>query len=396
MTTILWSRLLHLRKNWIIVGLMIILPLVFTFAFGGLGGSPQVTLPVVDLDQTLTSGRLVTGLAGHPQFMIEPVTMEQAITLVAENQVELAVVIPKGFSQQLEARQNPEIELVKTKDSMLTVTVENTLKTSIKKLQVNIQIAEIAAGKISALTGITDQEKPALAARAFYLAEEHWEKRRPIQIVAGFAGENRNHAFESLVHSQIGLILMFSIFMISLTLGELVEDKRLGIWNRLLVSPLTKYQLYFGNLCYAFLLSLFQIGMLIIAGKLLFGVPWGENLAPVLFLFAFYILAICSLGIFLTAFVKTPQQLHSIVPIIAVSTSMIGGAFWPLEIINSQVLLFLAKLTPQSWTISALKSLVLQNQGFEAVWLPVAVLSLMAVVFSGIGLTVIEKKPSSY
>ncbi|MDW7672935.1 MAG: ABC transporter permease [Bacillota bacterium] len=390
MWAILWCRILLLRKNWKIICLMAILPFVFIFAFSNTGGTAKITLPIVDLSSNRDSQHLVNLLKDQPQFIILETDEPEAIRQVAENLTELAIIIPKNFNQGKE-NSAVVVELVKVKDSVTTITAENALKNSLSKLQINWHITAVSVENLAQVATLSAFETEAASSRAFSIANQQWQNRLPVKVTTLYF-DSGQASTENLVHTTLGMALMFTIFTVTISIGELVEDKRLGIWHRLLMSPLAKYQLYIGNFIYSFLVGFSQISILIIGSKLLFNVPWGNNLPAVLTVFAMYILVVNSIGLMLAVVASTPQQLQSIIPVIGVSTSMLGGAFWPLEIVNSEIMLFLAKLTPQSWAISSLKQIIFQNHGLESLYLPLAALLLMAVFFSGISLVLIERK----
>ena len=59
-----------------------------------------------------------------------------------------------------------------------------------------------------------------------------------------------------------------------------------------------------------------------------------------------YVFSIVALSVLLTAIVKNVQHFNAVIPIVSVSTAMIGGAYWPLEIVESPILIALSKLNP--------------------------------------------------
>jgi ABC-2 type transport system permease protein len=93
----------------------------------------------------------------------------------------------------------------------------------------------------------------------------------------------------------------------------------------------------------------------------------------------------------MSSVIKNRHQLQVIAPVVVVSTSMIGGCYWPLEIVRSRMLIAASKFVPQGWAVKALKDLIVYNRGFEVVYLPAAVLILMGVVFLGTALHIREK-----
>jgi len=189
----------------------------------------------------------------------------------------------------------------------------------------------------------------------------------------------------------MGFILFFSMMNITFILGEILEEKQSGVWNRLMISPLSLFKIFSGNVVFAFAVGFIQVSLLIAVSGLVFGVDWGGNVLGVLLIMAFFVLCSASLGLFLTSAVKTHQQLQSIVPIITVSSTMLGGGFWPMEIVSSKAVLALANFMPQKWAIQALEDITLRHQGIQAIYLPLAVLFLMSTVFLLAGVKLSEK-----
>jgi ABC-2 type transport system permease protein len=105
----------------------------------------------------------------------------------------------------------------------------------------------------------------------------------------------------------------------------------------------------------------------------------GNFLALLLVLFA-YVLAMNGLGLLFSGFVSSPQQLGAIAPVIIVSTSMLGGTMWPLEMITNKALLFAANLMPQKWAMDGMRSIIVYNGDFSNVMYPVSILLLIAVI----------------
>ena len=107
---------------------------------------------------------------------------------------------------------------------------------------------------------------------------------------------------------------------------------------------------------------------------------WGGSLGALLLVLSVYVIAATCLGLVMTGFVSTSQQLGSFSPIVVVSTSMIGGCMWPLEIITSKTLRFLADLTPQRWAYKGLKAVIINNGGIPDVVDSLIILLVISIV----------------
>ena len=67
-----------------------------------------------------------------------------------------------------------------------------------------------------------------------------------------------------------------------------------------------------------------------------------------------YVFSIVALSTLITALVKNVQQFNAMLPIVSVSSAMIGGAYWPLEIVESKFLLTLSKINPLTYGMEVL------------------------------------------
>lgn len=94
----------------------------------------------------------------------------------------------------------------------------------------------------------------------------------------------------------------------------------------------------------------------------------------------------------MSGIIKTQAQLGSITPIVLTSTSMLGGTMWPLEIVNSKALLFLAEFTPQKWAMQGIESIASEGMDFEAAVIPSIVLVGMGLVYFAIGVKTLNQE----
>src|SRR5690606_12613710 len=141
------------------------------------------------------------------------------------------------------------------------------------------------------------------------------------------------------VHTLLGFGLFFASFTIMFGVNNILEERRLGVWDRVIYSPTTRLNMYAGHLSSSYLLGFAQIAIIFLVFRYAFGVPLGQNMAGALLVIAAYTFAIVALGLLLAGLVGNAQQMGVVVPIVCVSSAMLGGAYWPLEIVSSEALL---------------------------------------------------------
>ena len=184
-----------------------------------------------------------------------------------------------------------------------------------------------------------------------------------------------------------------SHFTIVFGIGSILEDKQYHTWDKMLISPLKKSGILSGNLIATFFVGAAQILLLMVLTKYMMGMNWGANskFIWVILIGLLFVLATTSLGLMLVGVVKTHSQLSTISPVLLTSTSMLGGAMWPLELVQSKILLFLANLTPQKWAIEGMEKIVMYGGDFNDILPNIGVLALMSAIFFVIGVKSISR-----
>ncbi|WP_078596284.1 ABC transporter permease [Evansella clarkii] len=214
-----------------------------------------------------------------------------------------------------------------------------------------------------------------------------------IQIVTeSLSGEESTFIYDDQLHVLFGMTLFFSIYTIMFSLMNVAEEKRVGTWDRLIVSPLYKWQIYTGHLLYSFLIGYFQILVAFLFFQFLFGFDLGERYGMLLLVIACYTFAIVSLGMLVMGLVKRSQQMQAVVPILATAMAMLGGAYWPIEIVTNEILLALSKGMPIYYGLDALKGAAIYNFGLPELVQPISIMLLFGVVCMGIGINLMERR----
>src|SRR5699024_5401795 len=81
--------------------------------------------------------------------------------------------------------------------------------------------------------------------------------------------------------------------------------------------------------------------------------------------------------ILIVGIVKTVQQFNVAIPIVSLSMAMLGGAFWPLEIVDSVFMLLLSNIIPIKYGLDLLNGITSSGYTWEDMLEPTAILLLM-------------------
>ncbi|WP_141433167.1 ABC transporter permease [Bacillus sp. 03113] len=198
--------------------------------------------------------------------------------------------------------------------------------------------------------------------------------------------------YNPALQSLFGFTLFFSIYTVAFTVVEILRDKQNGIWDRLILSPSSKFSIYTGNLLYSFIIGFIQIAFIFTVFRFGAGIDFNGAFLKALIMLIPYLFSIVALSIFITGIVKTTSQFNAIIPLISVSFAMLGGAYWPIEIVTSKPLLWISKFVPITYGMELLKGAVITNSSMLELLYPIAILLLMGVILMGIGIRLIERR----
>jgi ABC-2 type transport system permease protein len=136
-----------------------------------------------------------------------------------------------------------------------------------------------------------------------------------------------------------------------------------------------------------FLTGVAQVGILILASSVFFGVRWGDPLGVVVLILA-AVFGATGWGLLLTALGRTPGQVGALGSSIMLMFGILGGSFISLEQLPPAIQ-WISKITPNAWGLDGFTTLALGG-GLAQLAEPIVALLVMgaslfvvsAVIFS--------------
>ncbi len=389
MITVMYGRYLNLKRNWLPYAFMVALPIVLMIVFGALINNEAlgIKLPVTDLDGTALSRALVEELESLGIYNINTVDIEHLKRVVTENEAEVGLIIPKGFGKSVIQGGTPQFEIFVTRRPQGGYSLQGVLVSAVQRIVYN---ASITKGTMQFLEGngnVGRTNGAGLEGRISSLVAENWREKLPVKTIDVSGGHSGPNMFNQ---TSIGFTVAFSMFTIIFAVGEVLEEKRIGVWDRLSISPVSRFKVLTGGLICSFVMGIASMAIMVFVGDVFVGVNWFKHIGGVIVVLSAFCFCIVSLGMLLSFVVKTPQQLQVAAPVLLVSAAMLGGCYWPLEIVSSRALMFASKLVPTGWAMQALKDMIIHDRAFDVVYLPTAVMLMMGIIFLGVAMQLME------
>ncbi|WP_105615859.1 ABC transporter permease [Vallitalea okinawensis] len=389
---ILYLRSRTFKNNFIIMLIMVGLGLFLTAIFGtSMGGDYHPPVYIVDLDQSTSSELFIQQLLEHDIFEFHSSDEDKALSQVKNNQAVAAVVIKDEFGENLKQGKEVRVELIKQKDVVETIQLNNLLQSTMQLTASRIQLMKTLYEFIGDTNDIEEESFNSQLIdnyKLYNVRQRHLQSFNSDVITS--SDKVSNNSYDNLIHTLIGFTLFFSTFPIVYNIADILSDKKKYTFNRIMISPVSKDIYLAGNMIFTVFQGIIQITILVLAGKYLFNVDWGNQLPLILLVFFTFILAMTCLGLFLSGLVKTYSQLSAITPIVLTSLGMLGGCMWPLEIVTNKVLLTLSNITPHKWALNSIKMLVMNDHGAIEAYQAIAVMLLMSCLFFMVGRRVLR------
>jgi ABC-type Na+ efflux pump permease subunit len=177
--------------------------------------------------------------------------------------------------------------------------------------------------------------------------------------------------------------VMFAFFMV-LTVGWLfVSERRQGTLKRLRAAPLSRIEILIGKFLPCFTLSLAQGLLLMLAGKLVFGMSWGPQPLWLLAVVFTTSLAAMGLALLVAALARTETQVAIYGTLLVLMLAGISGCLMGDRALMPEQMQEISRLTPHAWAMDAyLQLLTSPTPSF-------AVVARACVVLAGFGIAFI-------
>lgn len=380
MIAILKLRWMKLRDDIKMIAVMGGMTLIMIAVFASINYTTEKTrIGFVDEDQSVLSSQVLEEIRKHEGYQVDTMTLDQAKTEVKNGDLSGAFYIEDGFEEAVATGQVLIHKMMVT-ENMGNMQMDNLFQSAINQ-----------AVQDQALTGAINQivgQDASIVVKEFL--DEHWTYKKPIEVEASSLTEAVS--YDSAKHSVVGFSLFFAMFTIIFGIADVLVEKENHTWQRQLVSPISKISILSANLLVTFLIGFIQVSAMFLISRYIFKVDFQGSPITLISIIAAFVFCVTALGMFLSNFVGTMGQLSAISPVIITGSAMLGGCFWPLEIVTNKFMIALSTITPQRWAIGAIEKIVIHGSGFQDVTFNIAILTGMGLLYLLLGTYFLEKK----
>ncbi len=214
-----------------------------------------------------------------------------------------------------------------------------------------------------------------------YISKLYPNQKMPLQIIPEvrmYFNEELKSAYMFVPGVMALILMLISAMMTSISI---TREKELGTMEILLVSPLRPTQIIIGKVLPYLLLSIINAFIIVLVGKIVFGVPiTGSFILLMLVTILFILMALC-LGILISTIAKN-QMVAMFISMIGLMlpTILLSGFIFPIENMP-KALQILSHFMPAKYFISAIRGIMLKGVGILFIWKEILILFAMTMFF---------------
>ena len=359
------ARLQNLKRKPVVLIMMTVMTLVLAYVLGG-NSNGKMSVSVA-IDGSEASQAVLEILKDDEGYSIREYTENELQKEVRENIQMIGISLKESSYTVFSASDSDSVR-------SLSLIVEATYSEQSFKQQV------IQAGGEAAWAEV----------------DNGMQKTQAFQVQTAAMDESEVFRYDNALHSLFGYMLFFVFYTISINVQFILEDKRSGVWNRLKLASLGRFQLYFGHLSFSYVIGLLQVLLVLFVFRYVLGTNMYGGFGKVTLIAAFYVLLVMAFSVFIISLVKTVSQSSVIISLVAVAFAMIGGAYWPLEIVQSEALLTMKWISPIYYAMESMKQVTVYEGTLSSVWTYVSMMIGFAIILLVIGITLLEKRTERY
>ena len=318
-----------------------------------------------------------------------------AVTLVEKQERNTALVIPAGFSADIEDSQRVTMTLYynPVDDAIDRQIHESVIKGGASQLSIQNQVfsgfkqfEDLSTFAPQRIQDAIEEEWAAAEEEADAEVEADETEQQPALSVvtvdpSSFALKKRPDSYQQTIP---GYTVMFVFFLAGFLRATIDLEQNNGTFRRLLSTPVSRGQLLAGKMLSALLVGVMQVAIMFAIGHFLFGMGLGQ--APLALAFLTVAVALAAVGIGLAA---AAFNLASVLSIPLIVAALIGGCILPLDLLP-QFIRTIAYAVPHSWAMTGYQDILARGHGLIEVLPSIVVLLGFAGVFFAIAVRRLE------
>lgn len=364
--TLIVKEAIQMKRDRITFAMMLGVPLMQLMLFGFAINNDPKGLPaalVAPVQDRFTRAMVsALELTGYYRFTYPDASAAQAEFLLSRGDVSFVVTVPSDFGRRVERGDAPQI-LIEA-DATDPAVASGAIST----------LGTVAADALLRETGAEAQTAEAAASRLNVVVHRRYNPEGITQY--------------NIVPGLLGVILQMT--MVMMTSIALTREIERGTMENLLSMPVTPPEVMLGKVLPYFVVGAAQVTVVLIAAKLIFGVPFVGSLGLLLTGIFIFVMALVILGYLISTVARTQMQALQLTFFYFLPSLLLSGFMFPYRGMPGWAQ-NLGEILPLTHFLRMIRGVMLKGSDYAAVAQPIAALTAFVIVFALLALSRFRK-----
>jgi len=359
----------------------------------------KIPILLIDNDSNELSHSIISNLKQNNSFEVvseidgKPISEKEANDLVLKGKYKLAIVIPEGLTENLNAKVSQNVAKILNEFDINEEPVLVEKEISIQQIKLYFDPTLQISFKNAIKNGIDNMVSKIETQSIYQVFEDELEIENNVFENSEFISfleinpqKNNVEIKPNSVQHNVPAWALFAIFFIIVPLSiNIVKEKNQGTFVRLKTNPISYTTILGGKVVIYLLVCLIQFTLMLLVGLYLFpylGLPDFEinGSYSLLFLVAIFSgLSAISIGILIGTIAETQEQSAPFGATLVVILAAIGGVWVPVFAMPKIMQLF-AKISPMNWGLNCFYDVIIRNESFIDIVPEISLLALFFII----------------
>ena len=359
---LLMKEFIQMRRDRITFAMMLVVPLMQLVLFGFAINNDPKSLPaaLVATSNDHYTRAMVSALqmTGYYRFEHVAATAAEAEALMAKGDVAFVVTIPSDFARRVDRQDNPQILIeADATDPSVSSGAISTLNTLATKALLREQGKEIAAAQTA---------------------------ESQLEVVVHRRYNPEAISQYNIVPGLLGVILQMTMTM--MTSIALTRETERGTMENLLAMPASPVEIMLGKILPYLVVGSVQVTVVLLAAKLIFGVPFIGSLPLLLSAILVFVLALVLLGYTISTIARTQMQALQLTFFFFLPSILLSGFMFPYRGMPGWAQAF-GEILPLTHFLRVVRGVMLKGADFPAIGNEIGWLTVFVAVYAAVALT---------
>lgn len=358
---LLMKEFIQMRRDRITFAMMLGVPLMQLILFGFAINNDPKSLPaaLVATSNDRFTRAMVSSLqmTGYYRFDHVVASAAEAEELIAKGAVAFVVTIPADFDRRVERNDHPQI-----------------------LIEADATDPAVASGAISTLGTVASQ---ALLREQGLEAVTAKDAANALEVIVHKRYNPEGISQYNIVPGLLGVILQMT--MVMMTSMALTRETERGTMENLLAMPASPFEIMLGKILPYLVVGAVQVAVVLIASKLLFGVPFVGSLTLLLATVLIFVLSLVLLGYTISTVARTQMQAMQLTFFFFLPSILLSGFMFPYRGMPDWAQVF-GEIFPLTHFLRIIRGVMLKGADFNAIASEVWALTLFILIFAAMAL----------